>query len=175
MQYIFCFRVLNIISILLAMVIISINIFFVSEKLIQAELPIYGLSMICVLSVFYFALIAYFSFHLYIGLRGKSVDKGSMVEKYVMTPIKTSPSTTPWKKFAFSRYSAILTCVPFMVILVILLKINWKRLYTFNLEEKLFYICYSQSVNSVNIKYTFISWCIHWLKLLIESILPWLV
>lgn len=87
--------VLNIISILLAMVIISINIFFVSEKLIQAELPIYGLSMICVLSVFYFALIAYFSFHLYIGLRGKSVDKGSMVEKYVMTPIKTSPSTTP--------------------------------------------------------------------------------
>ncbi|XP_072395951.1 protein Malvolio-like [Diabrotica undecimpunctata] len=88
--------ILNAVSICLAVIIISINIFFVSEKLYEANLPLYALVIICIVAVGYFILVVYISIHLYVGMVGIGLnEKNSYVEKFVMVPMKTPQIANP--------------------------------------------------------------------------------
>ncbi|CAG9864884.1 unnamed protein product [Phyllotreta striolata] len=85
--------VFNIISILLSAVVISINIYFVSQQIMEFELSPYALAVIGIIAVFYFAFIFYLASHLYFGFRG-STNEHPIIQKFIMNPIKTVPAIT---------------------------------------------------------------------------------
>ncbi|XP_056643599.1 protein Malvolio-like isoform X1 [Diorhabda sublineata] len=86
--------ILNILSIFLAIIVISINIFFVTDKLQELDLPLYGTTLICLLAVGYFILIIYISLHLFVGMSGINIsEKNTLIEKYIMVPIRPGATT----------------------------------------------------------------------------------
>ncbi|KAJ8964406.1 hypothetical protein NQ317_003100 [Molorchus minor] len=78
-------------SILLSVVIVGINVFFVAQQLIDLDLAI-GLQIVVYFVAFiYFVFILYLSLHLYISLGNKKLENHPKILKYVFVPVGESP------------------------------------------------------------------------------------
>lgn len=75
-------------SILLAVVIIAINIFFVADTIMEENLSVLVLSVIYALAVGYFALIVYTVVHMFVSIAGDKYTNVPWVQKYVSVPLK---------------------------------------------------------------------------------------
>ncbi|KAJ8951986.1 hypothetical protein NQ318_010732 [Aromia moschata] len=81
----------KIVSVILSVVIVGINIYFVAVQLVELELNIGVQLVIYLVALIYFIFIIYLSLHLYISLGDKNIENHPLMLKYVFTPIGQSP------------------------------------------------------------------------------------
>lgn len=75
-------------AVILSIIIISINIFFVTEKLIDLDIPVYGLIGIAVLAICYFLFIIYLAIHLYVAIADSKLENHPLIEKFVWVQLE---------------------------------------------------------------------------------------
>lgn len=81
------FRGYKVTSILLAVVIVAINIFFVADTIMEENFNVLIHSVIYVLAVGYFALIVYTVVHMFVSIAGDKYNNVPWVQKYVSVPL----------------------------------------------------------------------------------------
>ncbi|CAH1993272.1 unnamed protein product [Acanthoscelides obtectus] len=79
--------IIKIISLMLSVVIVVINIYFVVEKLLNLSLQLYIVSIIYILAVCYFIFIMYLVIHLYIAMGGTWMSDHPAIAKFVIVPL----------------------------------------------------------------------------------------
>ncbi|XP_060526013.1 protein Malvolio-like [Cylas formicarius] len=74
-------------SLILSIIIIAINIFFVVSKIEEWDLHVGLIVLIYVFSVAYLLLIVYIGLHMYVSFGGKSIEDHPLVRKYLIVPL----------------------------------------------------------------------------------------
>ncbi|XP_044259424.1 protein Malvolio-like [Tribolium madens] len=76
---------------ILGVVIIGINIFFVTDTLIELNINSYYFIAIGITAAFYFIFVLYLALHCYISFGGKKIEQRHWVQKYVMYAEMNTP------------------------------------------------------------------------------------
>uniref|UniRef100_V5GXD1 Protein Malvolio n=1 Tax=Anoplophora glabripennis TaxID=217634 RepID=V5GXD1_ANOGL len=79
---------IKIVSIILSVIIVGINIYFVAEQLIELDLAVGWQVLIYIITILYFLLIVYISIHMYISMGGTKLENNEFMQKYVYIPIQ---------------------------------------------------------------------------------------
>lgn len=90
LSLVFCYSSVKIVSIVLSLVIVGINIYFVAEQLIELDLDVGWQVLIYLGTVLYFLFIVYISVHMYISMGNTNLENNELIQKYVYIPIVQS-------------------------------------------------------------------------------------
>lgn len=83
---------IKIVSIILSIVIVGINIYFVAEQVIGLDLAVGWEILIYILTILYFIFIVYITLHMYVSMGNTELENNELIQKYVYIPI--SPTIT---------------------------------------------------------------------------------
>ncbi|KAJ8918139.1 hypothetical protein NQ315_011596 [Exocentrus adspersus] len=83
----------KVVSIILGIVIVGINVYFVAEQLLELDLDVGWQVVVYILSLLYFVFIVYLTFHLYISMTYTELENNKAVQKYVFTSVVQSSTT----------------------------------------------------------------------------------
>lgn len=94
LNYLFC-RFNKIASILLSVVVIGINTYFVVETVNELHLHWFALLIVVIIGICYLIFCAYLVIHMAISMGNTELLRYSLVKKYIMGPIDSQLSVNP--------------------------------------------------------------------------------